>query len=85
MKTKTSRTLKACTFDNIQCLRLLKASGAKYRFITHKRTKKNHYRLRLGPKVLYNKIWFVYMFTDIAQKPNTDADAGGAPFVKKKK
>lgn len=34
MTTKTSKTIKACTFDNIQCLRLLKASGAKYSCIT---------------------------------------------------
>lgn len=74
MKTKTSKTIKACTFDNIQCLRLLKASGAKYSCITHKPTERNHYRLRPWPKVLYNRIWFIY--SDIARKSNRDADAG---------
>lgn len=38
MKTKTSKTIKACTIDNIQCLRHLKASGAKYSGITQKQT-----------------------------------------------
>lgn len=37
------------------------------------RQERNHYRLRPGPKVSYNKIWFIY--SDIARRSNTDADA----------
>lgn len=49
MKTETSKTLKACTFDNIQCLRLLKAGSAKCSCITHKPAGKTITGLSPGP------------------------------------
>lgn len=50
MKTKSSKTIKACTFDNIQCLRHLKASSAKHSCITRKPTDKTVIGLGLCPR-----------------------------------
>lgn len=74
LKTRASKTLKA--FNNIQCLRLLKASGAKKnKAAKHVKTpqRRTIKGFRAVPLVLYNKIWFIYL--DIAQKSNTEADA----------
>lgn len=53
MKTKTSKTIKACTFDNIQCLTHLKASGAKYSCNTQKQTDKTIIGFGLGPRFFF--------------------------------
>lgn len=89
MKTETSKTLKACTFDNIQCLRLLKAGSAKCSCITHKPAGKTI--TGLGPGPMFHMIRYG-SYTGILhrkkrkkEKFQTDADAGRAPYVETSK